>query len=90
MLDRLCYTLSMAKNKKMDVNLLASSIVEQATTIDSEISVNFISGKNPNAVALGRLGGIKGGKARAQKLTAEQRREIAKKASSARWEKKAH
>jgi hypothetical protein len=45
-------------------------------------------GKNPAAVALGRLGGKKGGDARAKKLTAEQRREIAKKAAEARWKKK--
>jgi len=44
-----------------------------------------IAGKNPAAVALGRLGGKKGGKARAEKLTPEQRREIAKKAAAARW-----
>jgi hypothetical protein len=41
--------------------------------------------KNPAAVALGRLGGKKGGKARAAKLTAEQRKEIAKKAAASRW-----
>lgn len=41
--------------------------------------------KNPAAVALGKLGGAKGGKARAAKLTAERRREIAKKAAAARW-----
>ena len=41
--------------------------------------------KNPAAVALGKLGGLKGGKARAAKLTPEQRREIAKKAARARW-----
>ena len=41
--------------------------------------------KNPAAVALGRLGGLKGGKARAEKLTAKQRSEIAKKAADARW-----
>jgi hypothetical protein len=44
--------------------------------------------KNPAAVALGKLGGAKGGKARAAKLTAEQRREIARKAAEARWKKK--
>jgi hypothetical protein len=42
-------------------------------------------GKNPAAVALGRLGGKKGGPARAKKLSAEQRREIARKAAEARW-----
>ena len=41
--------------------------------------------KNPAAVALGRLGGLKGGKARAEKLTKEQRSAIAKKAAKARW-----
>jgi hypothetical protein len=41
--------------------------------------------KNPAAVALGKLGGAKGGKARAAKLTPEQRSEIAKKAAAARW-----
>jgi hypothetical protein len=44
--------------------------------------------KNPAAVELGRLGGRKGGKARAEKLSPERRREIAKKAAEARWAKK--
>jgi len=43
--------------------------------------------KNPNAVALGKLGGSKGGKIRAAKLTPEERREIARKAVLARWAK---
>lgn len=43
--------------------------------------------KNPAAVALGRLGGLKGGKARAKKLTAAERSEIARKAAKARWKK---
>ncbi len=42
--------------------------------------------KNPAAVALGRLGGLKGGKARAEKLSKEKRAEIAKKAASIRWQ----
>jgi hypothetical protein len=41
--------------------------------------------KNPAAVALGRLGGLKGGKARAEKLSAEKRKAIAKKAAETRW-----
>jgi len=45
-------------------------------------------GKNPAAVALGKLGGKKGGKARTEKLTPEQRSAIAKKAANARWAKK--
>lgn len=43
--------------------------------------------KNPFAVALGRLGGLKGGPARANKLTAARRQQIAKKAALARWSK---
>jgi hypothetical protein len=46
--------------------------------------------KNAAAVALGRLGGLKGGKARARKLSAERRREIAVQAVKARWAKKKH
>ena len=44
--------------------------------------------KNPAAVALGRLGGLKGGKARAEKLTAAQKKAIAQKAARQRWAKK--
>jgi hypothetical protein len=43
--------------------------------------------KNPAAVALGKLGASKGGKARAEKLTKERQVEIARKAANARWEK---
>jgi hypothetical protein len=43
--------------------------------------------KNPAAVALGRLGGLKGGKARAAKLTAKTRVAIARKAAQARWKR---
>jgi hypothetical protein len=43
------------------------------------------TGKDPIAVALGRRGGLKGGKARAEKLTAEERHESAVKAAKARW-----
>jgi hypothetical protein len=43
--------------------------------------------KNPAAVALGKLGGSKGGKVRAMKLSAKRRSEIARKAAKARWRK---
>lgn len=49
---------------------------------------NANSAKNPAAVALGRLGGLKGGKARAEKLSASARKRIATKAAVARWSKK--
>jgi hypothetical protein len=45
------------------------------------------TGKNPAAVALGRLGGKKGGPARAKKLSARKRKVIARKAALARWKK---
>ena len=59
-----------------DLNNIAFRIVKQAT--NEHI-------KNPAAVALGRLGGLKGGKARAKKLGARRRKEIAKKAARIRW-----
>ena len=45
------------------------------------------AGKNPAAVALGKLGGVKGGVARAKALTKKRRSEIAKKAAATRWRK---
>jgi len=69
-----------------DINQLAAFIVEQATS-DPKPDQPEEPPKNPAAVALGSLGGKKGGKARAEKLTAEQRKEIAKIAAAARWKK---
>lgn len=69
------------------MNQLAKSIVDEATM--EEIRAKAIAeGKNPAAVVLGRLGGLKGGKARAAKLSAAQRKEIAKRAANTRWEKR--
>jgi hypothetical protein len=65
-----------------DLNRLAASIVHDATSDEPEA---LTTDKNPHAVALGRAGGLKGGKARAKKLSKEQRREIAKKAARTRW-----
>jgi len=69
--------------KHKDINQRAKNIVDIAT---GEIEAPK-SEKNPSAVELGRLGGLKGGKARAEKLTPERRKEIAKKASDKRWGK---
>ena len=66
-----------------DVNILASSIVESVTKDETEPEEG--DEKNPHAVALGRLGGKKGGPARAKKLSKKRRVEIAKKAAEARW-----
>lgn len=74
-----------SKKQIRDVNVLASHILEQATGEPKPKPED--AKKNPAAVALGRLGGLKGGKARASKLTPEQRKESARKAAKARWSK---
>ena len=73
-----------SKKGKMDLNKLAADIVNQATNgMLNETTTTY--SKNPAAVALGHLGGLKGGKARAAKLTKAERTEIAKKAARKRW-----
>jgi len=71
----------MPKRSSSDLNQTAFRVVQQSTGQTAPT-------KNPAAVALGRLGGLKGGKARAAKLTAKQRQEIAKKAAQSRWKVK--
>lgn len=66
-----------------DPNQLGKLIVDIATGQTDDCDSD--KGKDPAAVALGRKGGLKGGAARAKKLTAEERSEIAKKAAKARW-----
>lgn len=68
-----------------DLNELAARIAEEAAGETEPASPPAAPEKNPHAQALGRLGGKKGGEARASKLTPEQRREIAQKAAAARW-----
>jgi hypothetical protein len=68
------------------LNELAAFIVDQATS-EGKPQEPEERQKNPAAVELGRLGGKKGGKARADKLTSEQKKEIARKAARARWGK---
>lgn len=70
------------------MNKLAASIVQDATSDHPTPDTHADDGKNPHAVALGRLGGKKGGKARAEKLTPEERSEIARLAAIARWKKR--
>jgi hypothetical protein len=70
-----------------DESQLAKSIVDELTIDIDEQEER--PAKNPAAVALGRLGGLKGGKARAAKLSPKKRKEIAKKAAKARWSKEA-
>ena len=77
----------MAKKVKLpaDTNKRAKSIVDLAT---GEVPQQEQDPVKAAAAALGRLGGLKGGKARAAALTKKQRSEIAKKAAAARWKKK--
>jgi hypothetical protein len=76
----------MKKSKSpIELNRLAAFIVDQATNEEPEPEEK--PAKNQAAVELGRLGGKKGGRARAESLTAQQRSEIAKKAASVRWKK---
>lgn len=79
----------MAKNPKRprDPNALAKLIVELSTATEIQ-EVKPDSEKNAAAVALGRLGGLKGGAARKDSLSEERRKEIATKAAAARWKKK--
>ena len=58
---------------------------EDPPGIGREVGVTVEPQKNPAAVALGRLGGLKGGRVRAERLTGAERTEIAKKAAAARW-----
>jgi len=70
-----------------DPNQLANVVVKLATGQASEPAAEYDS-RNKHAVELGRLGGLKGGKARAKALTKAERSAIAKKAAKARWGKK--
>jgi hypothetical protein len=71
---------------KQDVNQLATDILAHA--IGEVPEVKTTGTKNPAAVALGRPGGLKGGKARAESLSPSKRSQIAKKAAAARWKRK--
>jgi hypothetical protein len=75
-----------SRKRPRDPNQLAKFIVDAATGAGEDASSTPKQPeKNPAAVALGRLGGLKGGRARAATLTARQRKAIAKKAATLRW-----
>lgn len=77
----------MAKKQKLptDPNKKAKAILDLVTGENQDQQIDPIKAA---AAALGRQGGLKGGKARAKALTAKKRQEIAKKAAAARWKKK--
>jgi len=68
--------------REPDVNQLARAVMDHIERIAEENP-----GKNPAAVALGRRGGLKGGRARMDSLTVDERRKLAAKAAKARWGK---
>jgi hypothetical protein len=74
-----------SRKRPRDPNQLAKSIVDIATGQVEDIDGTPESGKNPAAVMLGRLGGLKGGRARAATLSKKRRAEIARRAAKARW-----
>jgi hypothetical protein len=72
-----------SRKRPRDPNQLAKLVVDIATGEAEDAAPD--EGKNPAAVELGRKGGLKGGKARAAKLTPVQRKEAARSAARARW-----
>lgn len=78
-----------SRKRPRDVNELAAELVREATDAQQESAPAepLDDGKDPAAVALGRRGGLKGGRARAEKMTAEERSEAARKAAATRWKK---
>lgn len=74
---------SKPKKRPRDANQLAHRIVQEAT--GEAKPAPEADTRDPAAVSLGRRGGLKGGRARAEKLSKKRRQEIAKKAALARW-----
>lgn len=78
------------KKRPRDPNQLGKMIVDISVgEIEDRAPEPDLAGKDPAAVSLGRRGGLKGGRARAQKLSAKKRAEIAQRAARARWAAKA-
>ena len=79
-----------SKKRPRDFNQLAHQVVLESTGQAPVSEAPPAPQKNPAAVALGRLGGLKGGAARAAKLSPKKRSQIAAKAAQTRWNKKEH
>ena len=75
-----------SSKRPRDLNQLAQRLVQEATDDAPPAPLPARFEKDPAAVALGRRGGLKGGKARAAKLTPERRSEIAREAAAKRWQ----
>ncbi len=79
---------SKPRGAQFDPIKIAERVLAEATGEKPKTPATPETTKNPAAVALGRLGGLKGGKARAEKLSPAKRKAIAKKAAAKRWESK--
>jgi hypothetical protein len=91
----------MLKRSSKDVNEITAEMIRAAEIVQEMVEAiapgetilsarKAVAGKNPAAVALGRMGGLKGGRARADSLSKARRSEIAKAAAAARWRAKAN
>ena len=76
-----------SKKRPRDVNQIAYQVMLESTGQAPRFEPPAERPKNPAAVALGRLGGLKGGAARAAKLSRRKRSQISSKAAKARWSK---
>lgn len=85
------YNSAMPENRlkrPRDPAQLAKLMIDIASgEVEDRVPIPSLGGKDPAAVSLGRRGGLKGGKARAESMTAKRRVEIARKAAKARWGK---
>lgn len=76
-----------SRKRPRDLNQLARRLVDEATGETPE-PADLDEGKDPAAVALGRRGGLKGGKARAERMTPEERSQAARRAALGRWSRR--
>ena len=76
------------KKRPRDPNELAKQLVDEATNEESDSDSEDSEAEESPKAKSGRKGGLKGGRARAEKLTPEERKEIAEKAARARWGEK--
>jgi hypothetical protein len=75
------------KGEKRKADVIGNAVLVMRIATGQVKETDPAAGKNPAAVALGKLGGAKGGKARASSLSSSERREIASRAAKARWKK---
>lgn len=75
------------KGQKRPADVISAAVKVMRIATGQEEETDPTKGKDASAVALGKRGGLKGGRARASSLSPERRREIAEKAAASRWKK---